>query len=321
MSNNAERVDIREVAWTEARDVLRSLREQVFIDEQGVPREIEWDGRDEECRHVLARVDGEPVGCARLMPGGKVGRMAVLARYRGRGIGAALLGGIIDVARAQGYERLFLHAQQHAAPFYRRAGFEPRGATFEEAGIPHVSMHLDLETPSLELDVAVDNTFRGGEGFLSGVAYPSPFDDLALALAESASRYLYILSPTLDFRVFDHSALEEAITALARRSRQTEVRILIADPRPLVQRGHRLLNLARRLPSKVQLRALAEHPEWRGETLVIRDRDGVLYKPGDSDKEGFYEPDSRASTRRHLELFQELWRQGTQGPELRRLNL
>ncbi|MBN7798807.1 GNAT family N-acetyltransferase [Parahaliea mediterranea] len=316
MSNSAQQVDVREVAWVEAGDSLRALREQVFIVEQGVPREIEWDGRDDQCRHVMARVDGEPAGCARLMPGGKVGRMAVLARYRGRGIGAALLDGIIAVARAQGYDRLFLHAQQHAAPFYRRAGFEPRGATFEEAGIPHVSMHLDLDmdAPSLELEAT-------GDSFLGGVAYPSPFNRLTLTLAESASRYLYILSPSLDFRVFDNSALEEAITALARRSRQTEIRILIADPRPLVQRGHRLLNLARRLPSKVQLRALAEHPEWRGETLVIRDRDGVLYKPGDSDKEGFYEPDSRASTQRHLELFQELWRQGTQGPELRRLNL
>lgn len=157
--------------------------------------------------------------------------------------------------------------------------------------------------------------------FISGVEYPSPFDRLALSLTESARRYLCILSPDLDFRVFDSPELVEAITALARRGRQTDIRLLVADPRPLVQRGHRLLHLARRLPSKVHLHCLAEHPQWRGESLVIRDRDGVLYKPCDADKNGFYEPDSRASTARHLDHFEELWRQGRESPELRRLNL
>lgn len=157
--------------------------------------------------------------------------------------------------------------------------------------------------------------------FQTGVEYPAPFDTLVQELCNSAHRYLYILSPTLDCRVFDRASLSEAMTALARRSRQTEVRILIADPSPLVQRGHRLLSLSRRLPSKIHMQTLSEHPQWKGETLVIRDRDGVLYKPGDSDKEGFYEPDSRASTQRHLELFQELWRHSERSAELRSLSL
>lgn len=314
MHTSPQQLEVKAVDWHAARDTLRALRQQVFIEEQGVPRDIEWDGRDEESRHVLALLDGEPVGCGRLLPGGKVGRMAVLKNHRGGGIGAAILEAIVAVAREEGYERIYLHAQQHAASFYRRAGFEPRGATFEEAGIPHVSMHLALDDAGQQDEIATD-------GFLSGVEYPAPFDELTLALAESATRYFYILSPDLDFRVFDSSDLVDALTALARRSRQTEIRILVADPRPLVQRGHRLLALARRLPSKVQLRALAEHPEWRGETLVIRDRDGVLYKPGDSDREGFYEPDSRASTQRHLELFHDLWRHGEQSAELRNVHL
>lgn len=167
----------------------------------------------------------------------------------------------------------------------------------------------------------MDESGVDASGFIAGVGYPAPFDRLAQALAESARRYLCVLSPDLDARVFDAPELAEAISALARRGRRTEIRLLVADPRPLVQRGHRLLHLARRLPSKVRLQCLAEHPEWRGETLVIRDRDGVLYRPGDADKNGFYEPDSRASTARHLELFDELWRQSAESPELRRISL
>jgi hypothetical protein len=157
--------------------------------------------------------------------------------------------------------------------------------------------------------------------FLTGVEYPHPFAELAASLCGDAAREICILSPALDHEAFDNSALAEAVAALVRRSRQTRVRILIADARPLVARGHRLLQLARRLPSSVRIQTLAEHPQWKRETVVIRDRDGVLYKPGDSDHDGFYEPDSRASTRRHLELFEELWRHSVQDTELRSLSL
>jgi len=157
--------------------------------------------------------------------------------------------------------------------------------------------------------------------FISGVEYPHPFDELAAELCTGASRYVCILSPALDHEAFDNEPLAKALSALARDSRQTQVRILISDARKLVGRGHRLLQLARRLPSNVLIQRLAEHPDWNGETIVIRDRDGVLYKPGGSDHEGFYEPDSRASTRKHLELFEELWRHSVQDAELRSLSM
>lgn len=157
--------------------------------------------------------------------------------------------------------------------------------------------------------------------FLQGVEYPHPFDELAIALAESASRYLYILSPRLDHAAFDTPGLSAALSTLARDSRQTEIRILINDSRNLVAQGHRLLLLARRMPSAVKIHKLEDHPDWNGQTVVIRDRDGVLYKPGDADHAGFYEPDSRASTRKHLELFEELWRYSTEDTELRSLSL
>ncbi len=168
------------------------------------------------------------------------------------------------------------------------------------------------DTEALEIESA---------GFLNGVEYPSPFDQLAVALCASAVRQVCILSPKLDHRVFDNAELASTLGALARDGRQTEVRILISDSRPLVSRGHRLLQLSRRMPSSVHIQKLAEHPEWNGETIVTRDRDGVLYKPGGSDHEGFYEPSSPASTRKHLELFDELWRYSEADIELRSLSL
>lgn len=157
--------------------------------------------------------------------------------------------------------------------------------------------------------------------YSSGIAYPYPFAEYAVALCNDALRHICILSPHLDHAAFDNSELVDALSALARRSRQAQVRILISDARSLVVRGHRLLLLARRLPSTVHIRKLEEHPDWNNETVVIRDRDGVLYKPGGSDHDAFYEPDSRVSTQRHLELFEELWRFSVEDAELRSLYL
>ena len=157
--------------------------------------------------------------------------------------------------------------------------------------------------------------------FLTGVEYPHPFDELAVELCANASRSVCILSPELDREAFDNPALVDVLSALARHSRQTDVRILVQNAGKLVGRGHRLLQLSRRLPSTVRIQRLAEHPDWNGETIVIRDRDGVLYKPGDADHEGFYEPNSRASTQHHADLFEDLWRHSVEDTEFRAFSL
>ena len=131
--------------WNEAQRSARAVREDVFIVEQKVPRELEWDEWDERCVHALAlEPDGTPVGTARLLPDGRIGRMAVLSACRRRGAGTALALALIRRAAEQGCARVVLHAQLQATPFYRRLGFIERGATFEEAGIPHVEMTLEL---------------------------------------------------------------------------------------------------------------------------------------------------------------------------------
>ena len=111
--------------------------------EQLVPKEEEWDGQDEGSWHYLAVSKGNiPVGCARLMPSGQIGRMAVLKELRGLGIGALLLDCAVTQATELKIEKVFLHAQTYAIGFYEKAGFKAHGEEFMDANIPHYAMTL-----------------------------------------------------------------------------------------------------------------------------------------------------------------------------------
>ncbi|TFH86395.1 GNAT family N-acetyltransferase [Billgrantia azerbaijanica] len=135
---------IREGTWTELGEIASEIRHVVFIDEQHVPQAEEWDGRDTACTHFLALLDGRPVGTARLLPDGHIGRVAVLAEARGLGIGVALMRAAIETARRQGHPAVELAAQTHALPFYARLGFQAFGDEFLDAGILHRNMRLSL---------------------------------------------------------------------------------------------------------------------------------------------------------------------------------
>lgn len=131
--------------WHEARDRVMPVRETVFVREQGVPVEIELDEADPSCRHAMAVVaDGRVIGTGRLLPDGHVGRMAVLPDWRGKGVGARLLAGLVTEAERLGMDELVLNAQLTAEGFYARFGFQPEGEIFMEAGIAHRAMRRKL---------------------------------------------------------------------------------------------------------------------------------------------------------------------------------
>ncbi|HEX2831153.1 MAG TPA: GNAT family N-acetyltransferase [Burkholderiales bacterium] len=137
---------VRPVNWNASREALRSVRITVFVKEQQVPEELEWDDADEHAYHVLATaVDGKPIGTGRLKLDCHIGRMAVLKSWRGRGVGSAILERLIDFARREGCSEVRLHAQTHALAFYARFGFVAVGEEFDEAGMPHRVMTLDLK--------------------------------------------------------------------------------------------------------------------------------------------------------------------------------
>ena len=147
MSSTLE-FSVRRVEWGATRDQLRAIRTAVFIDEQKVPIDLEWDGLDPHCLHVLAMsAAGEAIGTGRLLPDGHIGRMAVLKAWRGRGVGSMLLQELVAVARQRGLAGVALNAQTHALDFYARFGFEVIGGEFMDAGIPHRTMCLALISP------------------------------------------------------------------------------------------------------------------------------------------------------------------------------
>ncbi|WKZ86822.1 GNAT family N-acetyltransferase [Ralstonia pickettii] len=131
--------------WDAVREEARAIRYDVFVIEQGVPVELEWDEWDDQCWHALAHdTAGRAVATGRLLPDGHIGRMAVRKEARGTGVGARVLEALIDKAQSLGYRELILNAQTHAMPFYARAGFAAEGEEFEEAGIPHRTMRRVL---------------------------------------------------------------------------------------------------------------------------------------------------------------------------------
>jgi predicted GNAT family N-acyltransferase len=137
--------EVRIVDWDAARADARPVRHTVFVVEQQVPLELEWDDRDAVCDHAIAYdAAGRPIGTGRLLPDARIGRMAVVAEWRGKGVGAAILAALLERARQRGKQRVTLHAQTHAAGFYAKYGFVTEGAVFIEADIPHVTMTRTL---------------------------------------------------------------------------------------------------------------------------------------------------------------------------------
>jgi predicted GNAT family N-acyltransferase len=140
---------VRPVYWKASREKLAAVRRTVFIEEQSVPEDLEWDDEDERSYHVLATLeDGTPVGTGRLKLDCHIGRMAVLPEWRRRGVGSAILQSLIEYAQRDGCTTLRLNAQTHALGFYERYGFCAVGDEFGEAGIPHRAMELRLEVSS-----------------------------------------------------------------------------------------------------------------------------------------------------------------------------
>ena len=136
-----------EIARTEDLDTCLALRRVVFVEEQAVPEELERDEHDATALHLLARLDGRPVGTARMLlrgDAGKIGRVCVLREMRGTGVGAALIRAAVEELRALGLRRAKLGSQVHAIPFYEKLGFAAEGPVYDDAGIPHRDMAMTL---------------------------------------------------------------------------------------------------------------------------------------------------------------------------------
>lgn len=134
-------IDVTIANWHASQPAAQSIRSAVFIIEQNVPVELEWDEMDAVSLHAVARdADGLPIATGRLLPDGHIGRMAVVSPRRGRGVGSLILTALMREARQRGDSSVVLHAQRRAEDFYLRHGFVPEGEPFMEAGIEHIIM-------------------------------------------------------------------------------------------------------------------------------------------------------------------------------------
>lgn len=123
---------------------IEAIRTSVFIKEQKVPVELEWDEFDNDSTHILAYYDNKPVATARLLKDGHIGRMAVLKAYRNRNIGKNMLKYLLELAEKRALENIELSAQDHAVEFYKKLGFTVISDVYMDAGIPHYTMRKTI---------------------------------------------------------------------------------------------------------------------------------------------------------------------------------
>ena len=132
---------VRDAVWNDDFNLIQTVRYSVFTLEQGVSREIDIDGKDPHCIHFLAETNsGDPIGCARLAPSGRVGRVAVVKKWRRHGIGGKIMNCLINHSELLKMPKTYLHSQLTVVAFYESLGYKSEGSVFNEADIPHVLM-------------------------------------------------------------------------------------------------------------------------------------------------------------------------------------
>lgn len=307
-----DHISIRPASWENDQELLREIRKVVFIEEQSVPVDLEWDGKDEQAWHWLAfiSVNGKdrPVGTCRMLHDGHIGRMAVLAEYRQQGIGQQLLAAALQKAISEQLLEAYLYAQTHALAFYQRAGFTALGEEFMDAGIPHRTMRKPIADKRIK-------------GLHAGDFSIQDFRSAAQDLIQQTEQDLRILSVQLDPDVFDNTEITDCISALARKSRYTQIRLLVLESRQLSARGHRLLNLHRRLSSKIALRCSNTPAHDIKESLIIADQSAFIAQSiRDPDKcWGNY--NNKPVAQSYIEYFDQLWEHATEDKNLRQLEI
>ncbi len=308
--------------WAADEAALREVRTAVFIVGQRIPPEEEWDALDAASLHAIARdAAGQPIGCARLTPRRKIGRLAVLEPWRGKGVGEALLRTMVEQARARHWPEVALDAQTYAIPFYEKSGFVAEGPEFMDAGIPHRLMRLALAPP--ERAPRAGDALPTAEGARHvEVANHEEARRFVDELAAAARHKLWIYTRDLDRLLYDREVFLDAVRRVALSGRGAEVRILIHDPKDAVRDGHRLLHLAARLPTYIHLRSpVAEEDRQYPSAFLLNDSGGFFLRPIGSRWEGDGRTASPGQQAGLLNYFNQVWERSEPDPELRQLSV
>lgn len=296
---------------------VKMLRKTVFINEQGVTIDEEWDDADHhpETLHFCAYQKGTALGCGRVSPaesGQKIGRLAVLKANRQQGIGTRLLRHMLIHCFGYGASPITLHSQTHAVGWYTAFGFKPIGSVFLEAGIEHQKMifqqHQALSAIYQDSVVRTTHIKQARAHILN--------------LLHECKHTISIISHDLQSPVFQCTAFCTYASEVARRDRNSRVRILVKEPRLLSKGDHPLVLLSRRLPTKVELKIIDTERSEFVSSFINADNEGLAFLENELKGTGFVNFSARAELRQLMVDFEDIWgRYSHIDPNLRVINL
>ncbi|QJD58320.1 GNAT family N-acetyltransferase [Pseudomonas sp. gcc21] len=336
-------VTIEVVDWLSC-ESLRDIRRAVFIDEQCIPADEEWDADDAISVHFLLCAKGEPAGTARLLPDGHIGRVAVMRDWRGTGLGKVLMLAVMDHARGVGMDILKLSAQTYALDFYRGLGFVVESGEYLEAGIPHHRMIWRSENDAADEMAPIEFTSPGRfaihnppEPARPVMEHPQPQRlgvepelvavdqqnalEHACNLALQARRSLTIYAIDQAMWLFNQRAFIESCKPLISSNPKARIRVLVQNVSKNLLGGHSIVGLMHRFPSYCEVRK--QHPDLAPDPRVflLADDAGILLLPRAVKRDGFARYNSRDQVKRHGDLFDEPWSSSQSDPALRRFLL
>jgi predicted GNAT family N-acyltransferase len=295
--------------WNKDRIVLKDIRKQVFILEQNVPQELEWDKDDAMNEHFLAYIDNEPVGCARLVDNKKIGRMAVLRPYRSMGVGKQIIDHIQRYASQKRYTRLELSAQCHAYSFYKQCGFEAFSLPYEDASIPHINMGFNVFSQQSNtglFSMGDDSEIHRGQSQLQA-------QGLLDIILSQTHRSMILCLKDLSHPLCRHEGLIQKIKQLARHNRNFKVYILIGQHNTQ-NNEHNLFRLQDRLPSFIEIRSTQDSIpcKWLMDSTAWFDFELTNSRACFSD---------RAKIKHFMEQFNKWWHSAQNIADARRLSI
>lgn len=303
-------------------DDLRNVREAVFVVEQQIPKDIEFDNIDPSCYHFIARdVHHNAIGTARLSPDQKLGRMAVLPEWRNKGVGKALLISAIDKARKLGWTEIFLNSQVAATGFYEKAGFVKQGQLFNEANIPHQTMYLAITPINVE---ARRPAPKPRQDSIPAVKTRS-LDEITppvIELINNASRQICIYTLDLDYHLYGQSGVIAALKQFAISTRGGSISIIIHDVLAIPSQAHPIFELAHRLPSTFLLRTPVEVEDLKySSAFIANDREGYLFQLFNNRYQADWSPNLPSRNRQLVDEFDRIWQRSRPCSEFRVLGI
>lgn len=292
------------------RETLRNIRQRVFVEEQSVPADEEWDNKDDQAVHFIALDGKRAVGCARLFEDGYFGRMAVLAEHRDQHWGSRLIKAMGDYYQREMHGRILkASVQAQAYNFYLRNGFTPEVEFFWDAGIPHLTM-----TKVLGRETSISHHFEPGEDSqVYNLTNEAAIEGLFQIGCQNRPRAIILSIHDLQHPMWSSSSSLDSIKRFIRSSAKRHIQLLIHAEYPGIN-DHPLIQLAHKMSSRIELKV---HSGLKINSALF-EPDGYLFTSGSEVKACF---NDRSVVSRHKEQFNELWVNALPAKEARRLNM